>query len=164
LKKTQEYAERFVAVIRRHCESRGLPADQPASPSATRPRDAEQRERRPPRTAFVAFERFDEGATIEQVMSELGRARSTVVQYLTYWIAERKPPSIERWISASLYDRIAEAGRRVGFQYLSPLREELIRTMGEEVSFEDMRLAVTHLQALGLAPQAPVTPADPAGT
>ena len=162
-RKTQDFGQRFVDAIVAQCRARGLPTDQAPARAPTRPRFDDQ-PRRPPRTALLAFERFDEGAAIEEVMAELGRARATVVQYLAHWIGERRPPTIERWVRAGTYDRVAAAVREVGDAFLGPVREHIVAGSGEEIAYDDIRLVIAHLSATNPRGAAPGdTPATSTG-
>jgi ATP-dependent DNA helicase RecQ len=141
--KLREHGERFLGIVRRHCEERGLSTDNAsASPRAEEPRKPATR---PSPQRVLAFEQFRQGAAIEDVMHQTGRARPTVYDYLTEYIREERPPSITPWVAEPVYQRVAMAVRRVGTGRLKPIYLEL----GEQVSYDEIRLVVAHLAAVG---------------
>ena len=62
---------------------------------------------------LAAYELFRKGASIETVMQSLGRAHGTTSQYLAEFIMQTSPASIEAWVDAATYARVAEAVRIV---------------------------------------------------
>ena len=94
-------------------------------------------------TRAQAVELFRQGAAIEDVMHQTARSRSTVVDYLCDFIREDKPESIETWIAADLYDRIAAAAEQHGSGKLKPI----FIALEEKVPYDDIRVVVTHLSA-----------------
>jgi ATP-dependent DNA helicase RecQ len=140
--KLRAYGERFVQAIRDHCQEAGLLLDQ--SPGLVRTVEARPPSSRPNPQRTLAFELFREGAAIEDVMHQSGRSRSTVVDYLGEFIREERPKSIAAWVSADVYQRVAAAARQFGTERLKPL----FIALGEKVSYDEIRLVVTHLTAM----------------
>jgi ATP-dependent DNA helicase RecQ len=141
--KLREYGDRFLQIIRGHCQERSLSMDNASTSLRTEePRKAVVR---PNAQRVLAFTQFRQGAAIEDVMHQTGRARATICDYLTEYIREEKPRSIAVWVAEGVYQRVAMAARRVGMERLKPIFIEL----GEQVSYDDIRLVVTHLSALG---------------
>jgi ATP-dependent DNA helicase RecQ len=136
--KLRDFGERFLQAIDQHCRDRGLLRDQPAGrvqvPSPKAPS-------RPNPLRDTAFELFRQRAVIEDVMHQINRTRSTVVDYLCDFIREERPASISTWVAEELYERIAAAARQVGTERLKPI----FIALGEQVAYEDIRLVVTHL-------------------
>jgi ATP-dependent DNA helicase RecQ len=139
--KLREYGNDFLVEIDEHAESRGLSRDQaPSAPvQATRPTGSatinQQKQ--------LAYKLFREGAAIEDVMHQTGRARATVNDYLAEFIRDTRPTSIAAWVPADRYRLIAAAVNKVGDQRLKPIFIEL----GEKVSYDEIRLVVAHLAA-----------------
>lgn len=96
-------------------------------------------------TRDAALAAFATGASIESVIEQTGRARSTVVGYLADFIADTRPESIERWIDPQLYARVAASAKRIGFEALRPIHDDL----NQEVGYDEIRLVVTHLAERG---------------
>jgi ATP-dependent DNA helicase RecQ len=106
-----------------------LPAPVPAAPKAKTPSRAQ------------AFELFRQGSAIEDVMHQTEKSRSTVFDYLADWIRQEKPVSLETWVAADLYARIAAAVQKHGSVRLKPI----FIALDEKVSYDDIRVVVAHL-------------------
>jgi ATP-dependent DNA helicase RecQ len=138
--KLREFGDEMLAMILAHCENTGAAVDQPLI------RVAAQREpRRMTPQLSAAFDMFRRGASIEDVMAATGRARSTVGQYLGEFIAEERPSSVAAWVSPERYEVIAEVARRIGLDYLRPVKDEL----GEDFNYEEIRVVIEHLKRSG---------------
>jgi ATP-dependent DNA helicase RecQ len=140
--KLRDFGARFGQVILEHCGARGLSLDNRAGPSRSE-------DPRKPAVANpqrkLAFDLFRQGAGIEDVMHQTGRARTTVLDYLGEFIRVERPASIARWVAQEVYQRIAAAARQVGTDRLKPI----YLALGEQVPYAEIRLVVTHLQATG---------------
>jgi ATP-dependent DNA helicase RecQ len=88
-----------------------------------------------------AFALFRQGTVIEDVMHQTGRARSTVSDYLCQFIQEEKPTSVDTWVSAETYERVAAAAREVGMERLKPI----YLALGESVPYEVIRVVLAHM-------------------
>lgn len=139
--KAEEFGRDFIQCIRTYCESHRLSEDLNAAPTAP----LNRRPNRPTGAALQAYEMFRRGATIDQVVDESNRARSTVVAYLSNFIEEESPESIEPWVARSVYERVSAAAGVLGTQRLKPVFE----AMNGSVSYDDIRLVITHLNAAG---------------
>jgi ATP-dependent DNA helicase RecQ len=78
---------------------------------------------------------------LDKVMAQIGRARSTVTEYLCDYIREERPASVTPWVPDQLYQRVAAVTRQFGLERLKPLHVAL----GETVPYDDIRIVVTHL-------------------
>ena len=76
-------------------------------------------------------------------MHQTGRARATVVDYLCEYIREQRPRTLRAWVPEAVYDRVAQAARQVGTDRLKPIFLQL----GEQVSYDEIRLVLAHLTA-----------------
>jgi ATP-dependent DNA helicase RecQ len=88
------------------------------------------------------FELFRKHASIEDVMRLMNYKRGTVLEYLADFIRSEKPASIETWVPHALYQRVQDAARQVGTERLKPI----YLALGEQVSYDEIRLVVAHLQ------------------
>ncbi len=139
--KLREFGQAFLETIREHSDARGLSLDNaPAPLKVEEPRKTPARPN-PQRT--LAFEQFRQGAAIEDVMHQTGRARSTVMDFLGEYVREERPKSIAPWVPDAVYQRIAMAARQVGSERLKPIYLQL----GEQVSYDEIRLVLAHLTA-----------------
>jgi ATP-dependent DNA helicase RecQ len=70
-----------------------------------------------------------------------GRARSTISGYLADYIVERKPGSVDAWVTPDVYRRVAKVAAEVGSDLMRPVYEAL----NGEVSYDDIRIVMRHL-------------------
>jgi ATP-dependent DNA helicase RecQ len=136
--KLREYGEAFLECLRSHCRQHSLAMDAPPPPPKS-----EEPPRRTNARQQQAFGLFDQGEVIEDVMHQMGLARATISDYLAEYIRTSRPDSISTWVDDVLYQRIAGAARQVGTEKLKPI----YLMLGEQVSYDDIRLVVAHLQA-----------------
>jgi ATP-dependent DNA helicase RecQ len=139
--KLRDYGNAFFHVIVRHCRDRGLASDLSLPP----PRIEEPRKKKsePGSPRARAIDLFREGCVAEDVMHQLGKNRSTVIDYLKDYIELDRPESILGWVSAEVYDKVAAAAKKVGTDRLKPIFIEL----EEKVPYDEIRLVVAHLGA-----------------
>jgi ATP-dependent DNA helicase RecQ len=141
--KLREFGERFLQLIAKHCREGGVSQDITSLP----PRAAEVRK---PATSRLnaqrdlAFNLFRQGAALEDVMHQTGRARATILDYLCEFVREERPRSLAMWLPAERYQRVAAAARQVGTQRLKPI----FIALGEQVPYDEIRLVVAHLEAV----------------
>jgi ATP-dependent DNA helicase RecQ len=134
--KLKQLGARFVAAIVAYCHESRLPTD--VTPAETpRRQPALQPVRASSRETFALFER---GMSIDEVAATTGRARSTVAGYLEDYVTERKPASIETWVSPETYRRVEAAARRTGGSLLKPVFEAL----DGAVPYDDIRIVMRH--------------------
>jgi ABC-type amino acid transport substrate-binding protein len=124
------------------CRSRCLSRDnvnthQPAARGAESPR--------PTTSAEHAVELYRKGATIDAVMRELNRARSTAVEYLCHYLRAESPPSVSGWVSDDIYRQVSQVAARVGADKLKPIFDAL----EGKLTYDEIRIVVTHLTACG---------------
>jgi ATP-dependent DNA helicase RecQ len=122
-----------------YCSSNGLDLDIAAVPT----RRAGEGPRRGARD--LAFEMFARGAPVEEVMQSLARARSTVTAYLIAYVSTRKPAAIDPWIDAGTEHAVAGAAAELGGA-LTPIYQRL----GGRVSYDEIRVVLSHLRNRGL--------------
>ena len=77
-------------------------------------------------------------------MQHLGRARSTVAEYLCEFIRSERPASIDAWVDGTRYQQVLTAARLVGTGRLKPI----FVALGESVPYDDIRLVLTHLRTI----------------
>jgi ATP-dependent DNA helicase RecQ len=137
--KLNDFGDRFLALVRDHCQKHRLAMDQPlGSTRAPKPRSDTPRalaER------TQAYELFRQEISIEAVMQRTGWGRTKVVSHLADFIGNERPASIAAWVSDDVCQRVAAAVRRFGRERLKPLYVAL----GEQVDYDDIRLALALL-------------------
>ena len=140
--KLRDFGQTFFEAIDAGCRSRGLSRDatQPQKPvaSAAAPEKA-------PQAAQKAAEFFRKGVKIDEVAQKMNRARSTTVQYLCEYLQSEAPPSIAPWVAPAAYRQISEVAARLGSDKLKPIFDAL----EGKFSYDDIRIAVTHLNVCG---------------
>jgi ATP-dependent DNA helicase RecQ len=144
--KLHDFGQRFLEVIHSYSSAHGLPLDQGATPTPRRqlPRESE---RSRPAAVGLAFALFRSGSVIEDVMHQLGRARSTVADYLAEFIRVERPASVAAWVPDDVYQRVAAAARQVGTERLKPI----FLALGEKIEYDTIRLVVAHLTSRAAA-------------
>jgi ATP-dependent DNA helicase RecQ len=102
----------------------------------------------------LAFKLFAEGWKLDDVKHKIERARSTTIEYLAEYIASEHPSSLEPWVAAPLYKRIAAAIE--GVQKHAPDEEAwrlqpIFAALDGEVPYDDIRLVVSHLKSRAMS-------------
>jgi ATP-dependent DNA helicase RecQ len=151
-KKLADFGQPLVTLIANHCREHNISTDiAPATlPSIAQPLSpAVAVAKKPSEARLLAFKLFGEGWSREEVKHKIERAHSTTVQYLVEYIATERPASIERWVPAPLYQRIAEA--IAGVQKHAPLEEAwrlspIFSALDGTIPYDDIRLVVAHLR------------------
>lgn len=145
--KLREFGDRFLRLIDDQCQARALTRDQrPGARPSIEVRQATSS--RPNAQRDEAFALFRRGTPVEEVVRQTGRARSTIVGYLSLFIQEERPKSVAVWVADDVYQRVAMAVRQLSTPYLKPVYIAL----GEQVSYDDIRIVMTHLQACAVIP------------
>ncbi len=143
-RKAIDFGERFVRHIREYCKANNLNLD---AQQGSRPRSLPDHTRvgskRIGPTKVGSIEMYDRGASIDDVAQAFAVTNATALKYLCEYIEFRKPSEISQWIDNAMYQRIAEAAKQSEDGRLKPIFEFL----KGEVSYETIRLVVTHLQA-----------------
>jgi ATP-dependent DNA helicase RecQ len=135
-RKIEQFGEPLLRTIKEYCAEHGLSLDNAPAPVAA---PAPVKNVTPARA--LAFRLFREGAAVDDVIHQTGKARATILDYLADFIRQEKPASIETWITLELYERIAAVVREHGGARLKPL----FIALGEKVPYDEIRLVVAHL-------------------
>jgi ATP-dependent DNA helicase RecQ len=136
--KERAYGAAVLQLIQDYCGEHGLALNVPrpvvAPPSAPAPATLTG-------TGAAALALFRPGASIEEVIRQTQRTRSTVVNYLCEYIRLEKPVSVEAWVTPTALALIAQAVRQVGSERLKPIYIAL----GEKVPYDEIRVAIAYL-------------------
>ncbi len=139
-KKCQDYGEAFTQHIVAYCQQEGLEVDALETEVVTTPR------REPPKNQSPAlkdaFTLFAKGKMVDEVAAIIGRANTTVQGYLEQFIREQKLEDPTAWVTGETARRVEAALEECGQRALKPIYEHL----GEEVSYEEIRIVVACLQ------------------
>jgi ATP-dependent DNA helicase RecQ len=141
--KFSDHGERFLALVRDHCQRHQLSMDNPLGvPRPPKPRSDTVRatnERK------QAYELFRQQLSVEAVMQRTGWGRAKVAAYLSDFIGDERLESISPWVAGDVYERVAAESRRYGMERLKPIYVAL----GEAVTYDDIRLVLAHLRGQG---------------
>ena len=133
--KLRDFGDQFLARIAAYCQTNNVPTDRPVQPKRVK---AERRPGSMSRGKSRAFELFREGCDAEEVMGQLGRAKSTVEGYLAEYIEHENPDAIDRFVSPAIVTQVTEAAEKDGTGYLKPI----FVALGEKVPYETIRLVM----------------------
>jgi ATP-dependent DNA helicase RecQ len=136
-RKLRDLGETFVREIGSYAKAHGLELDTVSLPARGERSESPRVSAKP-----AAFEMFARGAAIDDVAKELGRARSTVFNYLNDFVEREKPASLDAWIDRDTGGRIAAALRELGTERLKPVFDRL----GGKVSYDEIRIVAAHLR------------------
>jgi ATP-dependent DNA helicase RecQ len=101
-------------------------------------RASKDRHGRPSNPSAETLELLLKGHTFEQIGQLRGRKVSSVVALVADLVERGATAFQEGWVEASKRELIREAAERKGLDLLKPIKE----TLGEEVSYEEVRLIV----------------------
>lgn len=93
-------------------------------------------------TRSLAFELFKKEKSLEEVAKETGRARATVLEYLTDYLERESSAKVNAYIPESNFEKIKNAIESVGMERLKPIYLYL----NETISYEDIRIAMAYLK------------------
>jgi ATP-dependent DNA helicase RecQ len=145
-KKSAEYGEEFLQLIGDYCGENNLLTDVGNEAGST----TKTRKPRGERSGVVevqlggsaakakSMQLFAEGKTLDEVCEIVGRAKSTVGEYLVEHVLSEGICDPSHWIEPKSFSRIRTAVEKHGMEKLKPLHEELAGA----VPYELIRVAV----------------------
>jgi ATP-dependent DNA helicase RecQ len=133
--KLSDFGQRFLDGITTHCRAHSLQMDV-VGKTANSPINVA-----PPASAMHSFPLFDEGLSIDEVATQLGRAKSTTLGYLEAYIRHRRATDAVPWISASELQEIEAAAESAGTFRLKPI----YNTLDGRINYERIRIALACL-------------------
>ena len=130
--KLREFGPHFLPVIKEHVAEHPEPerSGPPAAEMARFPRQA------------LYFQMFEERVPLDEIVRRTGFRRGTIVRHLCEYIAASRPKTIGEWVSDAVYARVAEAAARSKSDSL----REIFESLGEQVSYDEIRLVAAHLR------------------
>ena len=137
-KKAADYGPDFVQVIAEYCRAHHVASDVGSEDQAADQIAAALSDSSVSGQKRRAFNLFEQGKTIEEVMQAVGRARSTTSQYLAEFIAAHGVSDASPWVAEELSGRIVAAAKQVGGTRLTPIFEAL----GGQVPYDTIRIAL----------------------
>jgi ATP-dependent DNA helicase RecQ len=137
-RKAADLGPQFLAAIDIYCREHGIETNvTPPRPSLDSAEVAEVAAVKG--SSLAAFAYFRRGESVDEVMQQLGRARSTVYGYLCDYLAHEKVMSPEPWVEPAVAERVEHAVAAVGDRQLRPIFDQL----GGEVPYEVIRITLT---------------------
>ncbi len=82
-------------------------------------------------------EAFKQGKTVAEIATERGLAQTTIVSHLAYGYEQGEEIDIDQFIEQSKFEAITQAFKKLGTDYLSPVKQ----TLGVAFTWEDLKLA-----------------------
>jgi ATP-dependent DNA helicase RecQ len=139
-RKRDDYGVEFVEAIVEYCTEHGVSLDVRVA-AAPRETAAEGgvRSGGANASAVASFALFRRGASIDEVMAQMGRARSTVAGYLGEFLRHEQVDDPSPWVEEQTIRRIEQAIAEVGQAGLKPIFEQL----GGDVPYEEIRIVAT---------------------
>lgn len=135
-KKQEDFGEAFVRTIVAHCEETGVALD--VATDSTPPPKPRAASTGPTANAAAAFPLFDQKLSLDDVVSQLGRSRSTVVGYLEDYVRHRGINDLSPWVDADTVLAVRRAVSVVGGGRLKPIYLHL----NEQVDYDTIRLVL----------------------
>jgi ATP-dependent DNA helicase RecQ len=135
--KLRDYGQTVLDIVARMSQDLRLSTDNPDSPLPVPPTRAI------PSTAELAYPHFRAGKSIAEVARLLGRAESTISEYLSAYIQVERPGRIDTWVDRKLQDRIRVAASQHGSQRLKPV----FLALNQEVPYDAIKIVLAHLNA-----------------
>jgi len=93
--------------------------------------------------ATEAFPYFLAGKSVAEVAQILGKAVTTVVDYLAGFIEEKKPESIDAWVEPAIQDRVIAAAIEHGRSKLKPI----FLALNQEVPYDSIRIVLAFMNS-----------------
>jgi ATP-dependent DNA helicase RecQ len=139
--KRADYGDVFIETIADYCNAKSLPFDCEPAAIAQQAQAPAGSTAGPNASGTAAFPHFRRGASVEEVMQQMGRARSTVLGYLVQYIQFERVFDPTPWLDSAVFNRVEVAIEAVGAAGLKPIFEHLNR----EVSYDEIRIATACL-------------------
>ncbi|MBL8890924.1 MAG: DNA helicase RecQ [Planctomycetaceae bacterium] len=136
-RKANDYGETVMQLIGQWCSKREISSDL-SLPNLSRLEDQTDADRPAKQNALPAFPLFDEGLSVEEVAERLGRATSTVYEYLVAYIKQRRITDATRWVDERLAKKIFIAADYSDSSRLRPLFE----AFHGKVAYDTLRIVL----------------------
>jgi ATP-dependent DNA helicase RecQ len=137
-----DFGQTFFDALDKECRARGLSRD---TKSPSRPAPSRDEAFRPAATNTQAAALFRKGMSVDDAARQLGRARSTTMEYLVDFLRAEPPQSVAAWVSGDVYRKVADTASRVGAEKLKPIFEAL----DGKISYDEIKVVMTHLTSHG---------------
>lgn len=136
-RKATDYGESVMQLIGKWCADRNIPSDL-TLPNVFRSDDHSVDSKPVKLNAVAAFPLFEEGLTVEQVAERIGRANSTVFEYLEAYIKQQRITDVSRWVEPNLAKKIRIAASYNDTGRLRPLFE----AFHGKIPYETLRIVL----------------------
>jgi ATP-dependent DNA helicase RecQ len=140
LQKVKTYGPTFLETIENYCQTHSLKTDIEPLTSANlailqkyKPKSSTLNE-----TKLHAFKLFKQKQSIKDVSTAIGRAESTISEYLVEYIEKEKTTSPLPWVDEPTFKRIMDAAKQAGVQRLKPIFDAL----QGRIDYQQIRIAL----------------------
>ncbi|SFI45930.1 DNA helicase RecQ [Planctomicrobium piriforme] len=140
LKKADDFGERILLLLRNYCVQHDIGMNMKPEASA-RPKTSAA----PTRAALEAFPLFEQELTLNEITERLGKASSTVLDYLSQYVEHKQIGSAAAWLPPDVIQRIEAAIDAVGMDRLKPIFVQL----NEEVDYGSIKIVCACRRARG---------------
>ena len=140
-KKADRFGEEIIDMVKRYCHKNNL------QPNNDNPLEKKAKAKSPEKspTKQITYDMFNEGKSVEEIAVARGLANSTISGHLSEFVATGHIP-VEKLLSHEKIELITEYFNSVEGDYrLGPAKGVL----GDEVSFEELRWVLKHLEFTG---------------
>lgn len=131
-RKAADYGPRVLELIGQWCAEKGVDGNVEYQGEGTS-RSRERDRKTPSAGALASFELFDRGLSLQEVAQQMGRAQSTVGDYLEQYVATRGITDPTRWVDPHTAQRIEAAAAYNDTGRLKPLFDALHGQVGYDV-------------------------------
>jgi ATP-dependent DNA helicase RecQ len=140
-KKLEEYGSAVLAEINRHCQQQNQTRDCGSAERVTPIIPPKLTGSRPPSSEKQrAMKMFHAGKSVPEVAQQTGRAVSTIYSYLSEFVRDEQPVSVEPWIHPDVYKLVSDTIERLQPQSLKPVYVAL----DGKVSYDEIRIVMIH--------------------
>ena len=89
-----------------------------------------------------AYDLFRQGMSVEEVVANTGRARSTVLGYLEDYLEDHEPEALSRYVHPKVVEKVTAAAEKEGSGFLKPV----FQALNETVSYDDIKLVMASMR------------------
>jgi ATP-dependent DNA helicase RecQ len=131
--KRAAYGDSFVTHIAEYCRAKNLAMDVVPPPVRSEAAVAT-----PSAGALASFPYFRQKLSVHDVAAQMGRATSTVLDYLTAFLRFERVVDPTPWVSQAVVAQVRDAAEQVGLGLLKPIFDRL----GGRIPYDDIRIVV----------------------
>lgn len=136
-KKLQDFGEVFLAEITSYCDQHELDRDIAATPRPIK--SASSKPKALGASSLAAMPLFRDGISLDDAVTQLKRARSTVTGYLIDYLKHERVADPTPWVATELIEQIERVLPETGLERLRPIFDAL----DGKVDYDSIRIVAT---------------------